>query len=146
MSERITWKVLPARNKKKLVIFLSTVIGFSILVLFVAGIYWALFSLLVLLGSLFQFYTYTEYTLDDEGVTIKRPLYTVKKPWSEFKRVVETQTGIFLSPFSFPSRLDSFRGVHLLIENEDREKILEFIKGKIHNDSEREDRETERTN
>ena len=142
----ISWKVLPARNKKKLFIFLSTVLGFSFLVLLVAGIYWALFSLLVLLGSLFQFYTYTEYVLDDNGVTIKRPLYTMKKSWKEFKRVVETRTGIFLSPFSFPSRLDSFRGVHLLIENEDRSKILEFIKGKIHNDSERENRETERAN
>ena len=144
MSEKISWKVFPAKNKKKLIIFLVTVFGFTTLVLLVAGIYWALFSLLVLLGSLFQFYTTTEYILDEEGVTIKRPLYTMKKSWKEFKRVVETETGIFLSPFSFPSRLDSFRGVHLLIENEEREKILKFIEEKVYHDDSRENQEAER--
>ncbi len=138
MSDQISWKVLPARDKKKFLIFFVTVFGFTILVFFVAGVYWALFSLVVLLASLFQFYTPTEYILDDDGITIKRPLYTMKKDWSEFRRVVETQSGIFLSPFSRPSRLDSFRGVHLLIQNRGKQEVIEFIKRKIQYDDQRE--------
>ena len=137
MSDQISWKVLPARDKKKFLIFFVTVFGFTILVFFVAGVYWALFSLVVLLASLFQFYTPTEYILDDDGITIKRPLYTMKKDWSEFRRVVETQSGIFLSPFSRPSRLDSFRGVHLLIQNREKQEVIEFIKRKIQYDDQR---------
>lgn len=137
MSNQISWKVLPARDKKKFLIFFVTVFGFTILVFFVAGVYWALFSLVVLLASLFQFYTPTEYILDDDGITIKRPLYTMKKDWSEFRRVVETQSGIFLSPFSRPSRLDSFRGVHLLIQNREKQEVIEFIKRKIQYDDQR---------
>ncbi len=134
MGNRISWKILPARDKKKFSIFIFTVSGFTILVYFVAGIYWALFSLVVLLASLFQFYTPTEYILDDDGIIIKRPLYTMRKNWSEFRRVVETKSGIFLSPFSRPSRLDSFRGVHLLIQNKEKHDVIEFIKRKIHHD------------
>lgn len=134
MSDKISWKILPARDKKKSFIFIVTVFGFTVLVYFVAGFYWALFSLVVLLASLFQFYTPTEYILDNDGITIKRPLYTMKKSWSEFRRVVETKSGIFLSPFSRPSRLDSFRGVHLLIQNNKKHEVIEFIKMKIHHD------------
>ena len=139
MHKSLSWKVLPARNRKKFTIFISTVTLFVLIVYLAMGIYWAFFSLIILLGSLFQFYTVTEYILDDDGITIKRPFYSVRKKWEEFRRVEETRSGIFLSPFSQPSRLDSFRGVHLIIDEDRKTEVLEFIRDKIKDDDKRTD-------
>ncbi len=131
MHRTLSWKILPAKDQRKLAVFLVIITAFIVIVFISMGIYWAIFSLLILLGSLFQFYTVTEYILDDDGVTVKRPFYTLKRSWKEFRRVEETKSGVFLSPFSHPSRLDNFRGIHLIVDRDKKTEVMEFIKEKL---------------
>ncbi len=126
--DKIEWSVFPARNRKKVVVALAIILPFLVIVYVTSGVYWTLFSAVVLLASLSQFWTVTKYRLDDEGVTIKRPLYTIKKPWSHYRRYAVDKNGVFLSPFPRPSRIDAYRGNYLLFGEADREKIVEFVK------------------
>ncbi len=126
--EKIEWSVLPARNRKKVAIALAIILPFLIIVYVTSGIYWTLFSIVVLLTSLAPFWTVTKYVLDDEGVTIKRPLYTIKKPWSHYRRYVVDKNGIFLSPFPRPSRIDAYRGNYLIFGDVDRDKVVSFVR------------------
>ncbi len=126
--EKIEWSVLPARNRKKVAIALAIILPFLIIVYVTSGIYWTLFSIVVLLTSLAPFWTVTKYILDGEGVTIKRPLYTIKKPWSHYRRYVVDKNGIFLSPFPRPSRIDAYRGNYLIFGDVDRDKVVSFVR------------------
>jgi hypothetical protein len=130
--EEIRWTALPARNRRKRILFLLTIFTIVYLVYTLFGIYWSIFSLLVLLGALAQFYTPTTYILKDTHIEIKRPLYTIKREWRTLKRVVPDKRGVLLSPFSKPSRLDAFRGLYLLLDGvDDREKVISFLKEKV---------------
>ncbi len=132
MTEReIRWQVLPIKKGgKKLVIFIVAILGTGLLLYIFAGLYWALFGLLLLLGSLSAFYTPTKYILTEKEITIKRPLYTLKRPWSEIKRYEVDKNGIFLSPFRKPRRLENFRGIYLMV-GENRDEVISFIKERI---------------
>ncbi|MCD6086885.1 MAG: hypothetical protein J7K11_02855 [Candidatus Hydrothermae bacterium] len=137
MTEReISWQVLPIKKGgKKLMIFVIALLGTGVLLYIFAGLYWALFGLLLLLGSLSAFYTPTKYILTEKEITIKRPLYTLKRPWAEIKRYEADKNGIFLSPFSRPRRLENFRGIYLMVEG-NRDEVISFIEERI-NESKR---------
>ncbi|RKZ01436.1 MAG: hypothetical protein DRQ04_04895 [Candidatus Hydrothermota bacterium] len=137
MTEReISWQVLPIKKGgKKLMIFVIALLGIGVLLYLFAGLYWALFGLLLLLGSLSAFYTPTKYILTEKEITIKRPLYTLKRPWAEIKRYEADKNGIFLSPFSRPRRLENFRGIYLMVEG-NRDEVISFIEERI-NESKR---------
>jgi len=116
-------------------IFVIALLGTGVLLYIFAGLYWALFGLLLLLGSLSAFYTPTKYILTEKEITIKRPLYTLKRPWAEIKRYEADKNGIFLSPFSRPRRLENFRGIYLMVEG-NRDEVISFIEERI-NESKR---------
>ena len=116
-------------------IFAIALLGIGVLLYLFAGLYWALFGLLLLLGSLSAFYTPTKYILTEKEITIKRPLYTLKRPWAEIKRYEVDKNGIFLSPFSRPRKLENFRGIYLMVEG-NRDEVISFIEERI-NESKR---------
>ncbi len=128
MPERIEWEIFPARNPKKVAIALGITLPFLAFVYVTSGFYWTLFSAIILAASLAQFWTVTRYTLDEEGVTIKRPLYTIRKPWSHYRRWEVDRNGVFLSPFKKPSRIDAYRGNYLIFGDVDRDKVVAFVR------------------
>ena len=109
-------------------IFVIALLGTGVLLYIFAGLYWALFGLLLLLGSLSAFYTPTKYILTEKEITLKRP-------WAEIKRYEADKNGIFLSPFSRPRRLENFRGIYLMVEG-NRDEVISFIEERI-NESKR---------
>lgn len=140
MEGKVEWVALPAKDRKKLIIFIVTLGAFLSFVYYAAGFYWFIFSLVTLLLSLSPFYTPTRYTVDKRGVIIKRPLYTRKMDWRKVKRLIIDKNGVFLSPFSAPTRLENFRGVYLIIGG--NEEIKRRIK-ELYEQSKRENKETE---
>ncbi len=126
--ERLEWSVFPARNPRKVAIALGIILPFLIVVYVTSGFYWTLLSAIILAASLASFWTVTKYVLDEEGVTIKRPLYTIRKPWSHYRRFDVDKNGVFLSPFRKPSRLDAYRGNYLMFGDMDRDKVIDFVR------------------
>jgi len=132
MPEKIEWESLPARNKKRLVIAIIAVFFTTLFLYLFAGTYWAIFGFLLLLFVLFPFYTVTRYSLDKEKIVIKKPFYTVSKELRYFRRVEKDRNGVFLSPFKKPSRLDNFRGIYLIMQDDKlKNRVFEFLKKNI---------------
>jgi len=132
MPEKIEWESLPARNKKKLVIAIIAVFFTTLFLYLFTGPYWAIFGFLLLLFVLFPFYTVTRYSLDNEKIVIKKPFYTVSKELRYFRRVEKDRNGVFLSPFKKPSRLDNFRGIYLIMQDDKlKNRVFEFLKKNI---------------
>jgi len=89
------------------------------------------FVMLVLFLSLFSYFVPTEYIFTEQEIIIKGLLFERKFLWSHFKRYYVDNRGIFLSPFSNPTRLENFRGVYIRFGKGDRDAIIRFVKRKI---------------
>ena len=114
-TERIAWRVHPARERRGL----AVLVGALILVLsLLAGIwmgntYWSVFALAVLFLSLEAFFFPASYELHGEGLVVRKPFSRVERPWSAFRRAVFDPAGGTLSPFARRHWLESYRGVRL---------------------------------
>lgn len=139
MHNSLKWTVLPARNKRKLILFFTIVIPFLILVLLSSGVFWTIFSAIVLVLALSPFFTPTTYILDEKCVTIKRPLYTIKRNWENLGRYEFDGRGIFLSPYSRPRRMENFRGIYLMLNN-NKEEVILFLEKIFHGGDKEENR------
>lgn len=129
MEKEVIWSVHPARkNKRKFYLFLLSLLISTVLLYFAGGVFWTVFGLIVLLLALYPFYVKTEYRASSHGILIKRPFYTKKRKWSEFRRIREYENGILLSPYLKNTFLENFRGEFLLVEPEDRGKVMKILK------------------
>lgn len=66
------------------------------------------------------------YRLDAKGATRRCGLSTTQLEWPDLKRVLWLDGQVRLSPLAQPSRLDEFRGVLLVVQNNE-EEIRAFI-------------------
>lgn len=128
----LEWSVWPAREKPLLSLGL-TVLLIAIWVA-VGYIYreavWVLLAVILLLGAVAPFFVITRYRLDEEGVSMKRYVTTMKKRWEEMRSYYPDKNGVLVSPFVKPSRLENFRGVYLRFGG-NREKVLAVLEQNI---------------
>lgn len=131
-SPLLEWSVWPAKEKPLLSLGL-TVLLIAIWVA-VGYIYreavWVLLAVILLLGAVAPFFVITRYRLDEEGVSIKRYVTTMKKRWEELRSYYPDKNGVLVSPFAKPSRLENFRGIYLRFGG-NREKVLAVLKQNI---------------
>ena len=93
------------------------------------GAGYALLAAAFLVLSLARFFLPSRFVLDAAGVTRRSAGGRGQLAWSQVRRVVVGQAGVFLSPFERPSRLDSFRGLFLPFAGNAAE-VTEFVRGK----------------
>jgi len=128
----LEWSAWPAREKPLLSLGL-TVLLIAIWVA-VGYIYreavWVLLAVILLLGAVAPFFVITRYRLDEEGVSMKRYVTTMKKRWEELRSYYPDKNGVLVSPFAKPSRLENFRGVYLRFGG-NREKVLAVLEQNI---------------
>jgi hypothetical protein len=76
----------------------------------------------------------TRYRLDSEGVQVVHLGRTVRRPWSDFRRLIVDPGVLVLSPFPRPGFLDTFRGQYLRFgrgQEAVREEALRFVLARI---------------
>jgi len=78
-----------------------------------AHILYGLGAILVLLAATSRYLLPTEHLVDAKGASSTHLGFTHKLRWQQIARVDVHGDGLFLSPFSQASRLDSFRGLFL---------------------------------
>ncbi len=119
-SQSLSWTVHRARETplKTLlaVLFVLSFLGF--VVVFFEPVL-ALVGAIVLLLALNSYFLPVTFTFHQRGLTVDKRLFKAEYQWSQFRRWLRTSGGIVLSPFSQPSWLDNFRGVHLLLPEDD---------------------------
>lgn len=126
------WRITPL--KKNLLITM----GFF---LFIALVVWALQNTfnnwvhtgmitLVFLLFLWPVIVPTKFILSDEGITVDHLVYKRNFSWVQFKKYLTEKNGIFLSPFEKSSRIENFRGIFLIFNN-NKDEVTAFVKNKM---------------
>ena len=125
----LSWTSHPARLRPKTTIILILFItGLAVGIYFsFESIFLSLFSIIVLVASLSSFFFPIRYTLDDEGVTIKGIFTKRTRSCSYFHSYYYDRKGVQLSTFSYPSRLDPFRGFSLQFGKGNKDAVIEFV-------------------
>ncbi len=90
----------------------------------------AVLALVVMAASLAKFYFPTKYRLDQNGVTVKTTTQTLVKEWKLYRSCYPDKNGILLSPFASTSRLENFRGIYLMFQ-ENSEAVTAYCKERI---------------
>jgi hypothetical protein len=128
----LEWSAWPAKEKP---LFTLGIVLFLLAIWIAVGyIYreavWVLLAVILLLGAVAPFFVITRYRLDEEGVSMKRYVTTMKKRWEELRSYYPDKNGVLVSPFAKPSRLENFRGVYLRFGG-NREKVLAVLEQNI---------------
>ena len=130
---RIEWSVHPIRKNWKVSVGVV-----SFLLALCAAIYFSFnsvallaLSIAILTCSLAPFFFPTTYTLQDDCITVRSSfLRRFSRHWDSFRSYYPDRSGVLLSPFSHPSRLENFRGVYVRFSYNESE-VMAFIKEKI---------------
>jgi len=93
-------------------------------------LWFGVLALIVLVASLAKFYLPTKFKLTDKAVSIKTTATTVRKEWKHFRSFYADKNGVLLSPFVEPSRLENFRGMYLIF-NENRDDVIKIISSHV---------------
>lgn len=123
------WVTHPIR-KRPLAAVLVTILILTISIFVYLMTYSDIFtglSLIVLFGSLAKFYLPTRFKLTDTHVIVKSTTQTIAKRWSDLRSFYTDKNGVLLSPFAEPSRLENFRGLYLIF-NDNKDEVVAFIK------------------
>ncbi len=129
----VEWVAHPAKNRPVASVLVAVFIA-AIAIGVYSWTYSILFTVLasvVLAASLAGFYFPTRYEFHEDKVVARYTLTTIRKEWSQFRSFYRDRNGVLLSPFPQPSRLENFRGLYLRFGECDRERVMEFIGGKI---------------
>jgi hypothetical protein len=128
----LEWTVHPVK-RKPLVSALVSLFVIAVVVLVRLTMESSTFTVLagvIMAASLAKFYFPTRYRLDNAGITIKTTTQTLKKEWKLYRSCYPDKNGILLSPFATTSRLENFRGIYLMFQN-NKESVTEFCKARI---------------
>ena len=127
-TAELTWKVHPFKEsvKTSVIVIAIIILICGIVYIIFRQIFWPILSFVFLFLSLTSFFFPTTFYLDEKGVKVKRAITTITRPWSAFRGFYWDKNGVQLTPFTYPSRLDSYRGLFLRFDN-NMEEVLEFI-------------------
>lgn len=113
----LSWRSHPARERP-----LPFAVAIAALCCTTLAALWYTGSMLVALAMLFavwlstyEFFVPTDYRVDSEGVTMRRPAGVVRhRSWPTIRRVVRERNGLLVSPFRRRRTfLDERRGLYL---------------------------------
>ncbi len=124
----LSWTAHPARQRpEQASLAIGLIVVFSIAVLLSTGsVAWACFSAGLLVLTLNRFFLPSRYVIDGESITARYPLRSMTMRWSELRRFHVDEYGGYLSNRPERSRLDAYRGIHLLFD-EQRERVINEI-------------------
>lgn len=131
--DNFRWVSLPARDSRP-VIKVIAVLGFFLMLLVgFVELSWvgAIVALIVSVIVFLQFVLPTAFTIKEKSITVEFMFSKKDYEFSRFKSCYPDNSGVLLSPFSSPSRLENFRGLYVRYGREEREKILGMIREKM---------------
>ena len=124
-DESLRWEVRlgdGAGGKRFVVAAVATFVGVGATALSLNWIT-GLVAVAVIFASTTELFLPIRYSLDRNGATSRCGMSVNQIEWERVQRMIETDDGIKLSPFSAPSRLEAFRGVYLRFAG-NRDEIL----------------------
>ncbi len=124
----LTWAAHPARQHPMAAVFAVVAIGALALGCgMLMNVWWGLAAFVVMILPLSRFFFPSRFSMDEEGVTAQYRFASQRYAWSEIRRHCCDAHGVYLSTRSRRSRLDGFRGMHILFGSS-REEVLRGIR------------------
>lgn len=102
-----------------------------VLIYSIYGAFLAVISFFVLFLSLSSFFFPTKYRFYPDRLEVRTLTRRYTRSWDYFKSFYVSDKGVLLSPFERRTRLERFRGVFLMLEEEVRDAVLEYLRRKI---------------
>ncbi len=87
---------------------------------------WGALAVIVLVAALNRFFFPSRFTIDDQGITARFPLRRQRCRWADLRRYAVDRHGCYLSTRAKRSRLDAYRGMHVLFGRH-RDAVMEGI-------------------
>ncbi len=129
----LSWSIHPFKNSLKESSLVILFLLFTTIVVFLALpniiITFALMFLVII--SLRGFFFKTTYSLNSEALNIKMLTFEYSKKFVDFKRVYISEDAFLISPFTYKTRLNKYRGVYANFPKELKEEIEVLFKNKL---------------
>ncbi|RMG19295.1 MAG: hypothetical protein D6729_05700 [Deltaproteobacteria bacterium] len=133
--DALEWTVHPLRaHPWKGVFVLAVVLLVEYTLVFVwYSPFMALLSAFLLVAATGRFLFPSHFRLDASGAEVRFLGTTQRRRWSELRRMREARSGVLLTPFRRPSRLDEARGLFLVFGEGDsaREEVLTYVRTRL---------------
>jgi hypothetical protein len=131
-GEILEWSCHPVRRRPAVSVAVTVFIFIVTISIYYATMskWFAILAAVILLASLAKFYFPTAYRLSDRRIVVKTTTQTLSKEWSLYRSFYPDKNGVLLSPFVGPSRLENFRGLYLMFNN-NRDEIIAFVRERI---------------
>ena len=126
MAPAIHWKIHPMRESLPKAVFFWAVVlmviwavywNISLSISMAGSVIFTMVASLLLLLSLTSFFLPTNYTIDSNGINVKRWLYKRNFKWTRVRSLTAEKKGVFISPFPVRTRLENFRGVYMVYDD-----------------------------
>lgn len=85
----------------------------------------------IILVSVAGFLLPTRYRISDTGVEERRLFHRRARRWAELRRVQVGRDAALLSPFARPTWLDRHRGLIVLFDGADRDRVVTLLRDRI---------------
>lgn len=132
-ESQFSWTAHPAFERPRHAVAASVVILAIAVAIWLSfeSLAWGGLALIVLLLALNRFFLPSRFTITSEGITATYPLLRKRAQWRYLRRFVCDDHGGYLSTRSQPSRMDAYRGMHLLFGRDatQRDAIIKRIRG-----------------
>jgi len=111
----LTWRAHPARQRPGAAVLAALAVGAVAGACWLAGgPWWGLGAVVVMVASLSRFFFPSRFAIDGRGVTASYLFGSRHFDWPRIRRFRYDRFGVYLSTRSRQSRLDAYRGMHLL--------------------------------
>lgn len=135
-----SWQSFPLKDYPKKSVFLiaflfvmSYAVYTYVVIPLAIPIFFYYLGLTLFLLELSPWFVPTSYEFFDYKFRVIYPFYKVEKRYDDFKAFYADKTGIMLTPYVRPSRMDRFRGQSLRFSRTkaEKEQLLTFLTTKI---------------
>ncbi|MCC6158896.1 MAG: hypothetical protein IT350_12660 [Deltaproteobacteria bacterium] len=111
----LEWRSWPAAERPRTWLVAAPVCAGAVgaVWLLTRDVWWVAGAATLLAIGLREYLAPVRYRLDAKGATVTYWLWSRHLGWNRVRRVSLERTGVFLSPFAAPSRIENHRGMHL---------------------------------
>lgn len=127
------WTAHPARRRPRdlaLVVAVVSITMAAVLMSFESLLLAAVAGAILLL-AVAPFLLPTRYEITDAGIAAARAFVRRERRFADLRRLEVGARAALVSPFARPSLLDRTRGLTILFDGADRDRVVEILQGKL---------------
>ena len=138
MSGCLDWTVHPVMERRGLgIAVMCVILTAGVLAgLWTKGLFWGVFSVLVLFLSVESFYFPTRFHLEEGKLVVLRRFSRSEREWGIFRRCTLDPEGLSLSPYRKSTWIEAYRSIRLRFGRDNRDAVIAFVRGRLGTDVE----------